>query len=121
VALSRDSLNWVSQAGIALLLAIAALNSFFGQLAVKLGHDYYRNIRASKTTLEKALRLDAHAIVTTPGMRREHDVAPQGTPEASSHRSARITLHARWLLGVIGVASGLGAAFAAYASIVAPP
>jgi hypothetical protein len=114
VALSNQGGSRVSFAGISVLLLIAALNSFFGQLAVKLGHEYYRSIRATKTSLEKALGIDAHAINTTPGMKREHDAAPEGTPRAGSNRSARITTHVRWLLTVLGIASSVGSLYYAW-------
>jgi hypothetical protein len=117
VALSKDASGWTSYAGVAILLLIAALNSFFGQSAVQLGHEYYRAIRAIKTSLEKELQLGAHAIVTTPGMMREHGILPAGTPAAGSRRPRRIKEQTRALLATISLFAGLGAVVAAYAAL----
>ena len=117
VALSKGTSNAMSYGGVSALLIIAGLNSYFGQLAVAKGHEYYRAIRSTKAELELALRLEAYAITTTPGMKRDRDIAPAGTPETGASRLGRITQQVRLLLAVIGVLAFGGAVCAAYAAV----
>jgi hypothetical protein len=115
-ALYKGATSWASEAAVAALLLIATLNSFAGQLAVALGQQYYRNIRDTKTALERDLGLEQYAIVSTPGMGRAHGVKAAGTPEVGRCRLRKITTQIRILLGAIGVFAALGAAYAVHAS-----
>ncbi len=95
------------------MLFIAGCNSWFGQAAVAKGQGYYRKTKAIKAALERALNLGEYAIVTTPGMKRDHDVAPAGTPETAAHRLGKITQQIRVLLAIIGALAFIGAVRAA--------
>jgi hypothetical protein len=112
VALYRDAKTWVPEAAVSALLALAAFNSYAGQAAVASGHEYYRRIRANKTRLEKALGLEEYAIDSTPGMRRDHDAATAGTPEAGQGRGGKITGNIRRLLWAIAAVCALGSVYA---------
>jgi hypothetical protein len=115
VALSKDA-SCATYAGVCALLFIAGCNSWFGQFAVAKGQEYYRAIRTTKTTLEVALDLGAHAIATTPGMKRDHDIEPAGTPATGARRLGKITQQIRLLLAVIGVLAFIGSVCAGYAA-----
>lgn len=112
-ALYKGATSWASQAAVAALLVVAALNSFAGRVAVALGEQYYGNIRDTKTELERALDVGKYAIVSTPGMGRAHGVNAAGTPEAGRFRLKKITTQTRILLTTIGFFAGLGAVYAA--------
>jgi len=114
VALYKNGATPAAKVGIALLLALCAVNSFVGRQAVAQGHEMYREIRATKTKLEKALDLGEYAIVSTQGMKREHDQAAEGTPDVSKARPTSITNQIRVLLLAIGMSSTIGAIYALY-------
>jgi hypothetical protein len=122
IALYRERPDGTAQAGVAMLLLIAVVNSVSGQVAVRLGHENYRRIRATKTALEKELGLERHAILSTPGMMRDHDLALDGTPGAAAQRSAKITTQVIWLLRIISAFAAIGslhAGVSAYSSFSA--
>jgi hypothetical protein len=113
VALYKNGTTPAAKVGIALLLALCAVNSFVGRQAVGQGHEMYREIRATKTKLEKALDLGDYAIVSTWGMKREHDQAPEGSPDVGKARPS-ITNQIRGLLLAICTFSAIGAVYAVY-------
>lgn len=81
IALYKDAKSWQTEAAVALLLLVASLNSYAGVRAIEVGRDFYRRSRQTKTKLEKALGLGEFSILSTPGMRRDHGEAAEGTPE----------------------------------------
>lgn len=119
VALSKDASSSMSYAGVSALLLIAGLNSGLGWFGIGKAHEYYREIRSIKAALETALNLGKYAIVTTPGMKRDHDLASAGTPASGANRLGKITMQIRWLLVVIGVFAFVGAACAGIAAVSA--
>jgi hypothetical protein len=104
-------------AGTSALLYVAALNSIVGRFSVGFGHGYYQGIRDLKTKLEKELGLAEYAIVSTPGMRRGHDLAAAGTPRHAKGRWTKITSQIQALLLFIAVLSGAGALYATYRTV----
>jgi hypothetical protein len=65
--------------------------------------------------LEAALTLQPYAIVSTPGMQRDHDSVPAGTPKSGANRSSKVATELRFLLKAIAVVAGVSglAAFVA--------
>lgn len=114
VALYNDAQHW-AYAGVGALLFLAAFNSYVGTRALRLGHEFYQNIRATKALLERELGIEAFAILSTPGMRRDHGIEADGTPEAGRQRRRKITSDMRNLLWALCGISTLGALYSAYA------
>ncbi|HYO97083.1 MAG TPA: hypothetical protein VER33_21380 [Polyangiaceae bacterium] len=114
VALAASADTWSVQAGRVALFVVCAANSFVGQRAALVGHQYYQRIRHTKSELEKALGLEAYAIQSTPGMMRDHDSIAKGTPPAREHRFASIVWQTRALLGLLCVVSMAGALLALF-------
>jgi hypothetical protein len=114
VALYKGGSTASAKLGIAVLMILATANSFVGRHALSLGHEMYRNIRGTKTKLEKLLGLADHAILSTAGMKRDHDAAPEGTPGSGRSRIGTITFQLQALLVLIGSFSAVGAVYAIY-------
>jgi hypothetical protein len=112
VALYKSGATSVAKLGVAALLTLSAINSFVGRHTVDEGHKIYRDIRSTKTRLEKLLGLGNLAIQSTAGMKREHDEAPEGTPGTGKTRKTAITFQLQALLVLIAVFSALGAGYA---------
>lgn len=112
IALSKSADSCAAKLGVFALLLVAALNSFAGSNATRVGHEYYQRIRATKSQLERKLGLGSHAIQSTPGMRRDHDDLPEGVPAASSRRFSSIVLQTRLLLTILMLLSAAGALIA---------
>jgi hypothetical protein len=116
--LYKNATTWPPQAAVTALLVVAAFNSYAGMRAIELGHEFYQNIRHTKAELEKALGLDQYAIRSTPGMRRDHAEAPEGTPDSGRKRRRKIVEDARSLLKVLCAFAAAGAIYSAYAAAV---
>jgi hypothetical protein len=117
VALYKTGTTPIAKLGVAALMLLAVANSLVGRNAVGQGHEIYRRIRSLKSKLERLLNLGDLAIQSTAGMKREHDVAPEGTPETGSSRLTSITSQVRGLLLLICLFSGAGAIYAVYDAI----
>jgi hypothetical protein len=117
VALYKTGSTWPSKAGVMALLLLSALNATFGQHSVGVGHAYDQSIRDLKTRLEKDLKLEDYAIVSTPGMQRGHGTAPDGTPKYREKRWGKITFQIRALLVIIAALSALGTIYAAVETV----
>jgi hypothetical protein len=109
VALSKDADTYPMQLGIFALLLVGALNSYAGARATAIGHGYYQRIRNTKSALERALKLDAYSIQSTPGMLRDHHAIAEGVPPGGAQRFGSIVRQTRALLLVLALLSGLGA------------
>jgi hypothetical protein len=114
VALYKGGGTVFAKLGIAVLMMLATANAFVGRHAVSQGHEMYRSIRGTKTKLEKVLGLGDYAILSTAGMKRDDDAAPEGTPSSGRSRIRTITFQLQALLVLIGSFSAVGAVYAIY-------
>lgn len=123
-ALYKDAKTGPAQAAVGALLFVAAANSFLGQIGVKKGHEFYREVRNLKSRLEKDLDLVDYAIATTPGMKRDHDQDPAGTPGRFLFGLDKIANQIRTLLVAIAIFAAFGSIYAAttaYSTWTKPP
>lgn len=107
----------VPHLAVAILLLLSCRNSVIGARAVDRGQNYYREIRGTKAALEAVLNLQQYAILSTPGMKRDHDAVPAGTPESGASRGSQVAAELMQLLRLIALIAGIAGGAALITSI----